>query len=392
MKVSVIASTKENYVAPREEFDRISGHSGGVCYMTADVDTLLNEPESKTINRVTDNKHRQHHSVCGHPQVTLALENIPKGLAMVLNNEGIYNASEKSARYTKMVLTPEEQALYDKWLDIYKNLIREEVTVKKYPEMFTEKKIGKLAQEKARYLISVFTPTSMIYTVSYQQLNYLYQMIKNEIASENSNAFMKHLKPAMSDFIKALEGTPYIDEEIAQGVNNKNRKLSLFGDPEKPEEYFGDVYSTSYLGTFAQFAQTHRHRTIDYNITLLDEPKFFIPPIIAKSDDLLREWVSDCRKQAPIFPQGMLVNINEFGTMDWFIQKMKERKCGAAQLEINLQTDATLNKYVEALRAKKHRRAEELAKYTKGSRCTFPDYKCPDPCGWKDGIDGSRII
>ena len=98
------------------------------------------------------------------------------------------------------------------------------------------------------------------------------------------------------------------------------------------------------------------------------------------------------KKQVSVFPQGMLVNINEFGTMDWFIQKMKERKCSAAQLEINRQTNDTLEKYVKALKERNHPRAEELNRYTSGSRCTFHDYKCPTPCGWKDGIDESRMI
>ena len=391
MKVSVVASTKENYVSTKEEIDRLSGHSAGVCYMPANFEALFNEPVEKTIKRSESTKARQHHSVFGHAFITLSLEDIPKGLAMVLNNEGIYNTSEKSARYTKMVLKPNEQVLYDKWLDIYKNLISEEVAVKKYPDMFNDKKIEKLAQEKARYLISTFTPTSMIYTVSYQQLNYLYKMMKNEIASEKSNAFMTALKPAMEELCGALEKTPYIDHEIAKGVDNKNRKLSLFTD-YKPEQYFGDVYATSYEGSFAQLAQAQRHRTIDYNITLLDEPKFFVPPILAKSEELTKEWIADCEKQAAVFPQGMLVNINEFGTMDWFVQKMKERKCSAAQLEINKQANDTLHKYVAELKAKNHPRAEELEKYTRGARCTFPDYKCPSPCAWKDGIDESRMI
>jgi thymidylate synthase ThyX len=126
MKISVIASTKENYTATKEEFDRLSGHSAGVCYMPNNFDTLFNEPEEKTMKRCNNTKLSQHHSVFGHPYISLSLEDIPKGLAMVLNNEGIYNTSEKSARYTKMSLNPEEQKLYDKWLDIYKNLIREE--------------------------------------------------------------------------------------------------------------------------------------------------------------------------------------------------------------------------------------------------------------------------
>lgn len=392
MKISVIATTHENYVAPKSEFDNLSGHAAGVCYMPQNFDKLFNEPIEKTIKRCESTKINQHHSVFGHPYITLSLEDIPKGLAMILNNEGIYNTSEKSARYTKMVLTDNEQKLYDKWLDTYKSLIKDEYQ-DKYPHIFTDQKIQKLAQENARYLISVFTPTSMIYTASYQQLNYLYQMIMNEIKNNNSNAFMQALKPAMQDFCVAIaDATNYIDLDLLNGVNNKNRKLSLIGSMIKPEQYFGDVYSVSYEGSFAQLAQAQRHRTIDYNFTLLDEPRFYVPPIIKQSDELTKEWISDCEKQASVFPQGMLININEFGRLDWFVQKMKERKCTFAQLEIAQQTDLILKQYTEALKAKGHPRAEELAQYTKGSRCTFPDYKCPSPCGFKEGINETRLI
>ena len=391
MKISIEATTHEGYVAPQAEFDRLSGHAAGVCYMPDNFEALLNEPVDKTIKRAERTKMQQHHSVFGHTYITLSLEDIPKGLAMILNNEGAYNTSEKSARYTKMVLSKDEQKLYDKWLDTYKNLIRDTYQ-DKYPKVFTESKIEKLAQENARYLISVFTPTSMIYTVSYQQLNYLIKMLANEYINPESNAFITALKPAINDFLIHMRECPYFDTIISNGVDNKNRKLSLIGRMIKPEQYFGDVYSVSYEGTFAQLAQAQRHRTIRYDMTLLDEPKFYVPPIIRKSDELTKEWVADCERQTSTFPQGLLININEFGTLDWFIQKMKERKCTYAQLEIAEQTDLILRKYVEELRAKNHPRAEELALYTKGSRCTFPDYKCPGPCGFIEGINETRLI
>lgn len=392
MKISIEATTHEGYIPPQVEFDILSGHAAGVCYMPDNFEALLNEPIEKTFNRTKRTKANQHHSVFGHPHITLYLEDIPKGLAMILNNEGAYNTSEKSARYTKMILKENEQMLYNKWLDIFKNLIRD-MYQQKYPQVFTEQKIEKLAQENARYLISVFTPTSMVYTVSYQQLNYLTKMLANEYINPNSNAFITALKPAIYDFLDFMRfKCPYFDIDIANGVDNKNRKLSLIGSMIEPEQYFGDVYSVTYAGTFAQLAQAQRHRTIDYNFTLFDEPKFYVPPIIRQSEDLTREWINDCEKQTSVFPQGLLIKINEFGRLDWFIQKMKERKCTYAQLEIAQQTDLILKKYVEELRAKNHPRAEELAQYTKGSRCTFPDYKCPSPCGFKEGINETRLI
>lgn len=42
---------------------------------------------------------------------------------MILNNEKVYNTSEKSARYTKMNPSKEEKELYEKWINIYKEKI-----------------------------------------------------------------------------------------------------------------------------------------------------------------------------------------------------------------------------------------------------------------------------
>ena len=88
MKISIEATTHEGYIAPRVEFDTLSGHAAGVCYMPENFETLKNEPIEKTFNRAQRTKTNQHHSVFAHPHVTLYLEDIPKGLAMILNNEG----------------------------------------------------------------------------------------------------------------------------------------------------------------------------------------------------------------------------------------------------------------------------------------------------------------
>lgn len=391
MKISVIGSTKEGFVASKEEFDILSGHAAGICYMPDTYEALQNEPIETTAKRMEDTKRRVHHSVFGHPQINLLLEDIPKGLCMILNDEGIYNTSERSARYKKMVLPENEQILYDKWLEIFTRLIEQNYK-QKYPQYFSPRIVRTLAQENARYLTSIFTPATMEYTVSYQQLNYIYGMMKKEIAMVDSNALIAALKPAMEDFCRALESaTPYIDLGLVQGVEVKNRRLAIVGQ-SKPEEYFGDVYATSYEMSLAAFAQNQRHRTTYCNITLLDELKFFVPPILRKSAVLTAEWIRDCEKQSSVFPQGMLVNVNEMGRLDGFIQKMKERKCSHAQLEINQQTNLILNRYLAALRERNHPRATELEQYTKGARCTFPDYVCKSPCGFREGIEETREI
>lgn len=372
----------------REIFDEFSGKLAGICYMPENWNALVNESHEKTMKRSKMVKKNTHHSCFDHEWINLYLEDIPKALAMVINNEKFYTTSEKSARYTKMVLKEDEQKLYDKWLSIFEKLIAEKYQLK-YPKFFNGSRITKLAQENARYLISVFTPTSMEYTVSYRQLNYMYNFMMAEIERENQNRFYKLLTPAMKEFCDAIEKTGFIDSELKS--NKLERKLSLY-DEQKPVEYFGDVYVTSYKGSFAQLAQAQRHRTLDYTMSLLDNYEFFVPPIIASNPDLVSEWKNDCKTQSHVFPQGLLVNINESGKLERFIEKMEERKCTYAQLEINKRTEETLKKFVARLEKSNHPKAEVLREYTKGSRCTFPTYKCEEPCGFAEGINETREI
>ena len=118
--------------------------------------------------------------------------------------------------------------------------------------------------------------------------------------------------------LKDNNGVSYLDEGLIK--NPKHRKLSLF--IEKPfEKHFGDFYSLAYEGSFAQYAQAQRHRTLSYGITMLDKPKFYVPPILKAKPNLVEEWQKDCLALAPIFPQGMLVMISEGGKFDDFLLK-----------------------------------------------------------------------
>lgn len=391
IKAKVFASTELGHVAKKEEFDKIGGLTAGVCYLPDTMEKLFDEPTEKTQKRTGMIKGSGHHSPFDHASVTLELDNLPKIAAMALNNEKMYTTSEKSARYKRMALPESEQVYYDKWLDIFQKLIADEYQAK-YPNYFSDIKITKLAQENARYLTSVFTPTSMAYTVSYRQLNVLHGLIDKEIVIlKNENTlFAVKLASSLEDLNNALKGLGYYDENLAD--NKKNRGLSLTHRGRPLVEQFGDSYTTSYLGSFAELAQAHRHRTLNYSMEMLEDPQFFVPPILENHSELVKEWWKDCMALADHFPQGMLVKINERGTLEDFILKTKERMCSAAQLEINRQTIATGKKMLNALKQQGHPGAEELEPYTKGSRCTFPDYKCDQPCGFKEGITGERLI
>lgn len=369
MKVKVIASTKVGYVLPKEEAMDFSGKSAGICYLPDTLETLFSESPEKTQRRVMGNIKSGHHSVFGHPTYNLSFEGIPKILAMILNNEKMYNTSEKSARYTVMEPSEQEKELYEKWIEIYQEKITE-----RYPE-FDEKRTKKLAQENARYLISIFTPaTVMEYTVNFGQLNYIINWAKDYIAEEPDNAFSIKLKKVFKEFLEAMP-----DLEV-EGLDSKvkGRKFSLFAKRENRKEEFGENYCTTYLASFAQVAQAQRHRTISYEMTLLDEAQYYIPPII-RGTELEKEWIKDIESLKEFFPQGMLVQVNERGTIENFVLKCTERLCGAAQLEIMEQTQEIMKKYLESVKEDKEL-YDYLVPYSKGARCTFPAWKCTAPC------------
>ena len=371
----------------------LSGKFAGVCYDQDGYNNLINEAEEKTRKRISLTKDNGHHSVYDHIYMSLNITNIPKILAMVLNNEKEYTTSEKSARYTPIkpgkysVITEEEHRLYEKWMKIFERKIKYE-----YGNIYNDSKIKKLAQENARYLVTVFMPTTMIYTVSLRQINYIVSWLKKYIANcDKSKDFEKKLALSMEEFISELERLNVLDAGLL--TNDKDRSISLFGEHlQNKKDYFGDVYATHYKASFACLAQAQRHRTLDYKMELLEEKEFFVPPILEDDEDLIKEWLNDIRSVANIYPTGELVTVYERGTYENFILKCKERLCSAAQLEIMRQTKDTLNKYYEALMESNDELAQDIEKYTHGARCTFPDYKCSSTCGFKVGINLTRKI
>ena len=376
MDIKVIGSTQVGYQLPVEDAKLFSGKSAGICYMREDFDAILVEPEETTLKRFNSTAGSGHHSVSGHVSYNLLLSGVPKIIAMILNNEKDYNTSEKSARYTKMETSGLEEELYLKWIDKFKAIIQE-----KYPQL-EEAKVKKLALENARYFISVFTPsTTMEYTVDFRQGNYLIGFLESpNLASRMPADFYEKLKPWLDETANALRSV-FNCEEIR---DNKGRELSLFATRSR-HEFFGEVYSTNYLGSFAQLAQAQRHRSLDYEITIPSDKKrfaFFVPMIIRDNDEARDEYLQDMMKLVENYPQGMLIEINERGTPENFILKCNERLCGAAQWEICMQTKKTLEKYASEVhdRYLNHSVYEMLAKYLDKTKCQFGYYTCDRPC------------
>lgn len=376
MEISVWASTKPGFVLSPEDAVLFGGRAAGICYMPDDFPTLLNEPIEKTQARADGTLRSQHHSVFDHPSYVIRLEGIPKILAMILNNGKVYATSEKSARYTQMQPSPLEQALYDKWLGIFEYRI-----ANKYPDL-NEIQVHKLAQENARYVISVFTPTNMAHTASLRQWNYVVHWCERFVQAEPTNEFFAMLYPYVQEFIDKMSFLR------VDGLNDevKGNDLSLFDSRSSRQEYFGETYCTTYLGSFAQLAQAHRHRTLDYKMRLPETPSFYIPPIIADNVELASRWLADIESVGQFFPQGMMVDIIERGTYENFILKTKERLCSYAQLEVSRQTWATFQSYLEVVYLDSIEETDEelyqiLLRHNSPARCGS-GYKCPNPCKW----------
>lgn len=384
MKFNVIASTKPFYQVKKEELDNFCGKVGGVCYMPKSFDELVSEDNIKTIRRIEQTMGSGHHSVFEHGYITLNLENVPKLFAMVLNNEHVYVTSEKSARYTKMTPTPEEQKLYDKWVEIFKKKIRE-----KYPDstgFMSDAKVQKLAQENARYLISVKTLTTLEHTISYRQLNYLCKWMQDEL--NNSKSPYTPIFDAFEQFLSFAKQNKLLDERLMD--DGKFRTLSLIKPNKKHNEIFDTVYSANYDASLAYLAQAQRHRTLFYEINDFNTNKFYTPKILREDEALSKNWQEDIHSVAKNIPQGTMVKINERGLSEHFILKLKERLCSCAQLEINDKTKELLLKYIKE--TKDIELAKLLSNYAKGSRCTFSDFTCKAPCSFADGIKGERYI
>ena len=370
MNIRVLASTKIGYSLPKEDAINFSGKSAGICYLPDSVDKLFLEDPQKTLKRANRTIKSKHHSVFGHCYYSLCLEGIPKILAMLLNNEHDYNTSEKSARYTKMTPSPIEEELYYKWIDLFKKQILQE-----YPKI-GEAHATKLAQENARYLISVFTPaTTMEYTVDIRQLNYIMYWSEEFIKNAPDNPFNIKLKDVLKEFLTCLP-----DLRI-EGLDtlNKNRGFSLFGTRNR-KEYYGETYCVNYISTFSQLAQQQRHRTLKYEMLFLNYPVFYTPPII-RCTKLSHDWNKDIEMLEENYPQGMYILVNERGTIEDFVLKCTERLCGAAQLEIMRQTQTTMDRYKEAVK-NSPQLYNYLLPYSVGPACTFPNFHCANPCIW----------
>ena len=375
-----------NEVMPEvlEDLKRFAGAEAGICYMSKTYFDSYVSDELKALNRFTTVASTGHHSVAGHSQVAVLFEGIPKIVAMYLNNLGCYETSEKSGRYTVMTGSSElETEIYEKWCKKLNDKIHEY-----YGELVDERTRDKLAKENARYHLSIFTPTTMGYTTSIRQWNYIIDWCERFIETETPyNYFFTELKKYILELGKCIKDVLYV-EELRDIKNRFGLDMIEFDKTslvEQRENFVkGKLYTYHYKGTFAQYAQAHRHRSLFYKITFDGKAKeFYIPPII-KGTELEKEWLEDMESLSYIIPTGTLIDIEEIGDVEKFFLKSMERNCGRAQLEIMIQNLDTANFIYENKDSLIDSVKERIEKYyIKGTpKMKGQMLRCKEPCIW----------
>lgn len=390
--IKTIAMTKEvDGVSAKElnyEQTLLGGKFAGTCYAKEGYATIRTQSVEKAIKRAESTAKRGHHSVFQHSMINMEII-CPKMIAMLLNSIGVSNTSEKSARYTQMHPdTEREQQLYDKWHDILFQQIQE-----RYAGRFTEQEADKLAYENARYMISVFCETSMVYSLPFRNIFYVLDWMEDMIEnlSKLEGAFnqrlyreLKLLKQAFLDVV----GT----ERFHDNKNEYFRFLPVQATGEYDDdnrEYYGDVYTAKFLASFAQVAQEQRHRTtrvkINFSGKEADEFGFFVPPLI-RATEYEKEWLADIASVGEVYPQGMLVSVTEQGLFEDFALKCKERMCGRAQLEIMQVTEQMVECFAKNrsnLSRANQARLDNITKDGKPcARCGYTDFVCQEGCTW----------
>lgn len=332
----------ENMPQVLENLKRFAGANAGICYMSKPYFDSYVTDADKALNRFVTVANTGHHSIAGHSQVSILIEGIPKILAMFLNNLNDYETSEKSGRYTVMTgNTEEEVSIYTKWCEKLKGIITD-----KYGDKIDEKTVDKLAKENARYFLSIFTPTTMSYTTSIRQFNYIKDWAFWFTACKDipDNYFFNELKKYFLDFGVQLNTLIHIDE-LYEIKNRNTFDMIDYKNTDKVVPQYGRMYTVGYYGSFAQYAQAQRHRTLFYNMQFDGVSKQFFVPKIIRNTEYEQEWLEDMQVVAKYVPTGTMVYIEESGKIEYFFLKSMERNCGRAQLEIMEQNIETAKEF-----------------------------------------------
>lgn len=392
MKGTIISISNETKLENLNEtvlkaVETYSGKCAGICYMKDKYFGTNVSDDEKAYNRFVKVSPTGHHSIADHSFVTILLEGIPKITAMILNSLGFYNTSEKSGRYTVMKSEGYERnyILYGRWRGIFSNLIKEN-----YPEL-DDKLVEKLSLENARYMLSVFAPsTTMAYTTSIRMWSYIRTECERYIELFNNTVsdtpFNEQLLKCVKELHAILDDMHLYSDAI---VENKGREFNFLAKQTsfniwESDESFSDAYLIRYKESLGALAQEQRHRTIQYFMCFdgSGSIKYYVPKIL-RDTTYEKEWISDLQSVGESFPIATLVDVVETGLITDFLYKCDERLCGRVQLETMDNVRINLMKFARSWH-KSPFFTQQIQKHFRDGKVIMKcgNIKCQEPCYW----------
>lgn len=408
-QINIVAVSHETDKISLEELNVLAGKYGGTCYAKAGYETIKHQPEEKALKRAMSTAKRGHHSVFQHSVISFEII-CSKMVAMILNSMGVSNTSEKSARYTYMhPEEPEVADIYTKWCGRFMELIpiyfERELSMEGKPFTMSDSLLEKAALDQARYMLSVFTPTSIVYSIPYRNLCYLLEWMTrmaDNISSLPASLYNTRLQSELYSMVKTFKAV--IGEELPFG-DNKDEFLHILPYQATGEQWhidheiLGDVYSVERQASWASVAHLLRHRTLThwFNAAEPGEYGFYLPPLLTleRNAPYKAEWERDIQSIAKYSPQGTKVSFVEQGSFDKFILMCKERLCSRALLETQNVCRDILQSF----------RPEDLSPFNRKllqehtdkngqpcPRCQFKDFHCVENCSFGGNRAFTRLI
>lgn len=367
----------------KEEALILSGKAAGICYMPDDYLSNGIQNNETALKRAGFNSKSGHYSVFDHAHFTFVIET-SKAMAMILNSTKLYSTSEKSGRYTSMHPETElEERIYKDWINKFEELIREKGDGK-----YTDKEINKLAMENARYVLSVFTPTTMMFTIPFTRVILLCEWLDNLVEDLNkiietdydlftgtpekvnksnpnhsniAKTYYNRIANECVELAKLFRSSLNLDKDNPILKDHKNMGINLYTLVSRYREqdnikdefnkidknylpyiypaagFINSQYTLTNTYSFACLAQEQRHRTLTYNIIDIKFKQFYIPELISDNKKLIQEWEEDMGllESINVIPQAVMCDIVEYGDIHNYYLKCKERLCMRAQLEIS---------------------------------------------------------
>ena len=388
MEIKFIASpfiTSDNKI----DWNKIkvfAGECGGVCWSPTGFTKGESENDERKIKRADDNLKRGHHSVFDQVYIPMRLKGISRNLAMHINNEKQYSATEQSFRYTEPeeFLSETDQKMYYKWKQRFS-----EIAERDYSDVFSKRDIRGFGSENARVFLGLNTKTSEGYTTSIRQLNYLAMMLAEELKNPSSEA-TKIILPEIKEFLSRLESQGALDNNLMK--NNKQRRMSLYRGVLGKNEQFGNSFSMQLNCSNAALAEIQRHRSMSCRIVRPNG--YYTSKPIIDNPEYHEEYDQDMKFMTDQhICLGSTNDIVIDGELEAFTDSfLKERLCRYALLEVEDTAKLMLSKYMDGTKETEPAIHEELKQYSHGSRCLSKRFHCPDSCGWDLAIKGERRV